>query len=91
MHVNIPLPLACETTFLIDMDLLSNCPACCDQLVKILIALKPYIYIFGSNRAYLSILILYSYWYAKGLSSIILAGRGHLVKILITLELHGIF
>ena len=29
MHVNLPLPLACVTTFLMNEGLLSNKPACC--------------------------------------------------------------
>ena len=33
-HVNIPLPLACKTTFLMDEGLLSISPACCGQFVK---------------------------------------------------------
>ena len=57
MHVNIPYPLACKTTFLMDEGLLSISPACCGQLVKILINLEPY-WIFGSNFAYLFILIM---------------------------------
>ena len=64
MYGNIPEPLACETTFLIDIGLLSNCRACCDQLIKILITVEPY-GICRSKFAYLSILILSSYWYAK--------------------------
>ena len=47
--------------FLIDMGLLSNCPACCGQLVKIPITLEPY-GIFGSNFAYLFILTLSSHF-----------------------------
>ena len=79
---------------LIDMSLLCNCPACCGQLVKILITLKT-CGIFESNFAYLFILILPSHPGMqngdKGLPSIILAGQGLLVKMLITLERHGIF
>ena len=72
--------------------LLSNCPACCGELVKLLITLEPY-RIFGSNFAYLF------YYYLttgiqngdKGLPIIILASWGILVKILITFEPHFIF
>ena len=46
--------------FLIDMGLLSNCPAYCGQLVNILTTLEPY-GIFGSNFAYLFILIFSSH------------------------------
>ena len=83
-------------TILIDIGLLSNCPACCGQLpvVKILITLEPY-RIFGSSFAYLLILVLsrlprIQQNGGEGLSSIILAGQGILVKMLITLEPHGI-
>ena len=80
--------------YLIDMGLLCNGLASCGQLVKILIALEPY-GIFGSNVAYLFILIMSCYPSmqnsGEGLPSIILAGQGILVKMLITLEPHGIF
>ena len=46
--------------FLIDEGLLSISPACCGQLVKILITHEPY-GIFGSNFANLFILILASH------------------------------
>ena len=63
----------------------------CSQLVKILIALEPY-GIFELNFAYLFILILSSHPCMrngdKGLLSIILAGQGLSVKMLITLERH---
>ena len=72
---------------------LSISPACCVQLVKILITLEPY-GIFGSNVTYLFILILCSHPGMQngdeGLPSIVLSGRGRLVKMLITLELHQI-
>ena len=62
--------------------------------MKIFITLKPY-GIFGSKFAYLFILILSATGMNKnddkGLLSIILAGRGILVKMPITLEPHGIF
>ena len=65
--------------FLVDMDLLCNCPACCGQLVKILITHEPYS-IFGLSFAYLFTLILSSHpdmqKGSEGLSSIILAGYG---------------
>ena len=80
--------------FLIDMGLLSNCPACCGQLVKILIALEPY-GIFGSKFAFSFILILSSHPGiqngAEGLPSIILASQGFLVNLFIALEPHAIF
>ena len=64
------------------------------QLAKILITLEPNV-IFGSNFAYLFILILSSHpWMhngGEGLPNIILASQGLLVKMLITLEPHGIF
>ena len=76
------------------MGLLSNCPACCGQLVKTLITLESY-RIFGSNFAYLIILILSiqrdSQNGGDGLPSIILASQCILVKMLISLELHVIF
>ena len=79
---------------LTDIDLLSNCPAYCGQLVKILITIEPY-RIFGSNIASLFILIFSSHPSmqngGEGLPSIILAGQGLLVKMIITLELHGTF
>ena len=50
--------------FLVNIGLLSNCQACCCQLVKILITLEPY-GIFGSYFAHLFILILSSHWYPK--------------------------
>ena len=80
--------------FLIDMGLLSSCPACCGQLVKILITVEPY-RIFGSNFAYLFILILSIHRGIRNgggaLPSIILAGQCILLKMLISLERHGIF
>ena len=76
-------------SFLIDIGLLSNCPARCGQLVKILITIEPYRN-FGSNFAYAFISIL-SIHPGEGLPIIILAGQGLLVKMLITLEPHGIF
>ena len=80
-------------TFLIDMGSMSICPACCGQLVKTLITL-PY-RIFKSNFTYLFILILSIHpgmqSGGEGLPSIILAGQSLLVKMLITLEQHGIF
>ena len=36
MDVNIPLPLACEATFLMDEGLVSISQTCCGQLVTIL-------------------------------------------------------
>ena len=63
--------------FLIDIGLLSNCPAFCGQLMKILITLEPF-RIFGSKFAYPFILILFMYPGmqngGEGLPSIILAG-----------------
>ena len=47
---------------MMDEGLLSICPACCDKLVKMLLALEPY-GLFGSNFAHLSIL------YSKVLST----------------------
>ena len=83
-----------KPSFLIDMGLLSKCPAYCGQLVKILTTLEPY-GIFGSNFAYLFILIFSSHPDmlngGDGLPSIILTGQGLIVKMLITLEPHGIF
>ena len=80
--------------FLIEMGLLSYCPACCNKLVKILITLEPY-RIFGSNFAHLFILILSIHPGMQnddeGLLSSILAGQCLLVKMLIALEPHGIF
>ena len=80
--------------FLIDMDLLCYCPACCGQLMKILITLEPY-WIFELNFAYLFNSILSSHPVMqncdKDLLSIILAVQCLLVKMLITLEPHGIF
>ena len=59
------------------------CPACCGQLVKILITPEPY-GIFGSNVAYLFILILSSHPDmqngGEGLPSIIFAAHGLLEK-----------
>ena len=66
MHVNILLPLACEITFFMDEGLLSISPACCGQLVKILISLEPY-GVFGSYFAYSFGFILSSHWYEKRL------------------------
>ena len=64
---------------LIDMGLLSNCPACCGQLVKILITLAPY-GIFVTHFAYVFISIVSSHPDMEngdeGLTSIILAGQG---------------
>ena len=61
--------------------------------VKIL-TLEPY-GIYGSNCAFLFVKILSSHPSmqngGEGLSSIILAGQGILVKMLITFEPHGIF
>ena len=81
--------------FLIDMGMLCNCPACCGQLVKILITLEPY-GISESNFAFLFILLLSSHPDVqngdKGLPSINLAGQGFsFAKMLITLERHAIF
>ena len=77
------MPLTCETTFLIGMGLLSNYPACCGQLVKILITLEPY-GILGLNFAYFFILILSSLLGMQnagdGLLSIYFAGQCILVK-----------
>ena len=60
----------------------------------ILLTLEPY-GIFETNFAYIFILILCSHPGMrngdKGLPSTILAGQGFLVKMLITLESHGIF
>ena len=70
--------------FLIDTGLLSNRPACCGQLVKILITLDKYA-IFRSNFAYLFVLKLYCMFTGMNknggerLLSIILASRGVLV------------
>ena len=91
MHVNIPLPLACETTlFIYRYGFAEQIPAC--QLLKIFITLEPY-GLFGSNFAYLFILILSSYPGmqngGESLLSIILAGQGLLEKMLITLKPHG--
>ena len=76
------------------MGLLGNRPACCGQLVKVVITLEPY-RIFGSNCAYLFILILSIHPGmqngGEGLTSIILAGQCLLVKMLILLKPHGIF
>ena len=64
------------------------------SFVKILITLELY-GMFISNFAYLFILVLSSHPGMqnsyKGLPSIILAGQCILVKMLITLEMHGIF
>ena len=72
----------------------SYCPACCGLFVKILITIEPY-RIFGSKFAYLFILILSIHPGMQnddeGLPSIILVGQYLLVKMLITLEPHGIF
>ena len=54
-----------KPTFLLDEGLLSISLPCCCQLVKMIITLEPY-GIFGSNFAYLFILILSGDWYAKG-------------------------
>ena len=73
---------------LIDMGLLCNCPACCVQLVKIIITLEPY-GIFESNFAHLFILICPAKCMLNddnGLLSIILAGQSILVKMLISLK-----
>ena len=60
------------------------------QLAKMLITLDPRD-IFGSDFAYLFIILtLSSDWYEASLS-IISAGRGLLAKMFITLQLHGIF
>ena len=61
IHINVNIPNhwhANPHISFIDIYLLSNCPAGCGQLVKILITLEPY-RIFGSNSAYLFILILF--------------------------------
>ena len=75
--------------FLIDMTLLSTCSACCGYLVNILITLEPS-WIFGSNFAYLLVLILSSHLDmhngGEGLPSINLTGRGLLVKMHIVLD-----
>ena len=77
-----------------DMGSLSICPACYGQLVKTLITLEPY-RLFKLNFAYLFISILSIHpgmqSGCEGLPSIILAGQCILVKMLITLEPHGIF
>ena len=92
MHVNIPWHA--NPPILIDMGLLSNCPAYFCQLVKILITLEPH-RISEPKFAYLFILILSSYPGMQngdeGLPIIILAGQDLLVKMLIPLEPHGIF
>ena len=94
MHVNIPLPLASETIcFLIDMGLLCNYPTFLGSVIEIIIALEPY-GIFKSNFACIDILTLSSHSGLqngdKGLLSIILAGHGLLMKMLIPLEPHVI-
>ena len=62
--------------------------------MKIFITFEPY-RILGSNSAYLFILILFTHPGmqngAEGLPSIVLAGHGILVKMLITLEPHVYF
>ena len=73
--------------FWMDEGLLSISPVCCGQLLNILITLESY-GIFRSNLACVFILILSSHC-DEGLPSIILAGRGILVKMFITLEPHG--
>ena len=79
-----------------DEGLLNIISASCGQLVKKLVALEPFV-IFGSKFAYFFILTLCSHWFAyadggdDALSSIILASRGLLVKLFITLEPHHIF
>ena len=65
----------------------------CGQLVKMLITLDSR-GIIASNLVYLCILTLSSHQYKKvdkASPSIILAGQALLVKMLITLEPHGIF
>ena len=88
MHVNIPLPLACETTFLMGEGLLSLLRS----VSKMLIILVAHV-IFGSNFAY-----LFQYCPVtgiqngdKGMPSCILVGQGILMKMLITLEPHCVF
>ena len=83
--------------FLMVEDLLSISPACCGQLVKMLITLESH-GIFGSHFAYLFILILSGHLYEnenndKGMTSIILDGQGFFFneKKLVTLEPLGIF
>ena len=80
--------------FLIDKGILCNCPAFLWSVNEILIALEPYGK-FESNFAYIFILILSSPPGMrngdKSLLSIILVSHGLLVKMLIPLELHGIF
>ena len=90
MHIKIPKPLACETTFLIGIGLLSNCPACYGHLVKILITLEHY-GLFGSSCFFNIVQPPVMQNGVEGLPSIILARQGILVKMLITLESHGIF
>ena len=74
MHVNIPNHWHAKPPFLMDEGLLSISPACCGQLVKILITLELY-------GICLFILILSTHGMQngeEGLPSIILAGQGHL-------------
>ena len=87
-------PFYANPSVLIDTGLLCNYTVCCSQLVKILIALEPY-GILGSNVAYSFLLILSCHPGMqnadKRLPRIILTGHGLFVKMLITLEPHGIF
>ena len=74
------------------MGLLSNCQACCGQLVKIPTTLDPY-GLFGPKFAYLFILILSSHWYQNGGEGLPKSCRvvRPFSEMLITLEPHGIF
>ena len=80
----------CKSTLFVK----SNCPACCVKLVKIPITLEPYV-IFGSIlRTYLFLILSSHPSMQNGgerSPSIIFAGQCILVKMLITLEPHGIF
>ena len=65
MPVNVVQPVACLTTFFVDGALLSISLAGHGQLVKMLITLVHVPHsIFGSNFAYLFILIVSGHWYA---------------------------
>ena len=84
-----------KPSFLIDMGLLSNCSACCGQLVKTLITQDLNLMEYSDQILHT---YLFQYCTATGmqnggeyLPSIILSGCGLLVKLPITLEPHGIF
>ena len=64
VHVDLVLPLAFLTIFLMDEALLSTSPALRGRFVKMLITLEVH-GIFGSNFAYLFVLTLSSHWFAK--------------------------